>query len=378
MGGVVCLEFEGLAEDGWLRRPGRLPGLRGARCEGRGAVAPRAVLAVAVPVPGTGRLRRVHRGRRLRGRDGRRYRGTGRGRRVVQRARREHGPAAEHGEHGDQHPGRGHEGGGPAAGHQRVHRDREPGPGERLGPLRDLSPLPGCVGRGVREQAERLMLQALRQDGLRQHAEQGHRSSPGAAGARRRSRRCRCAAGPACAARRTVPRPSPRIQDSSWHEPAPERATMSAPSAVSNRARARVVRACAWLRGTPSASARSAPYNSCRRLSSTTSRSPGSSPASADDTISRCWACTRASPRSAVASPAPNSSLVSATAAPSPCSRRRHSFRATAYSQGRSRLGSRSSGSFTSATTKVSRTAPAASAGSLSSDRQYPYNAGAN
>ena len=55
------------------------------------------------------------------------------------------------------------------------------------------------------------------------------------------------------------PSQSPRIQDSSWQEPTLERATMSAPSAVSNRVRARVVRACAWLRGTPSASARSAP-----------------------------------------------------------------------------------------------------------------------
>ncbi len=34
---------------------------------------------------------------------------------------------------------------------------------------------------------------------------------------------------------------------------------MNAPSAVSNRVRARLVRACTWFRGTPSASARSAP-----------------------------------------------------------------------------------------------------------------------
>ena len=52
---------------------------------------------------------------------------------------------------------------------------------------------------------------------------------------------------------------SSRIQDSSSHEPALDRATMSAPSAVSKWVLARVVRACAWLRGTPSASARSAP-----------------------------------------------------------------------------------------------------------------------
>ena len=50
---------------------------------------------------------------------------------------------------------------------------------------------------------------------------------------------------------------------------------------------------------------------------------------------------------------------------------RRHSLRATAYSQARSRSGSRSSASRDEAMTNVSWTASAASAGLLSMDRQY-------
>jgi hypothetical protein len=61
-------------------------------------------------------------------------------------------------------------------------------------------------------------------------------------------------------------------------------------------------------------------------------------------------------------------------------SRRWHALRATAYSQGRSRLASRSPASLEAAMTKVSCTASAASAasaGSRSSERQYVYNGAA-
>ena len=105
--------------------------------------------------------------------------------------------------------------------------------------------------------------------------------------------------------------------------------------------------------------------------------SPGSSPASADHTSSRSSAWSSAAPKSAVRALIPVASSSNGAAACGPCSRRWHSLRATAYSHGRSRLGSRNPGSLATATTNVSWTASAASAGSLSSDRQYPYNAGA-
>ena len=63
--------------------------------------------------------------------------------------------------------------------------------------------------------------------------------------------------------------------------------------------------------------------------------SPGSSPASADHTSSRSWAWSSAAPRSAVR--LTGAVLVAGADACGPCSRRWHSFRATAYSQGRSR-----------------------------------------
>ncbi len=119
--------------------------------------------------------------------------------------------------------------------------------------------------------------------------------------------------------------------------------------------------ACAWLRGTPSASARSAPSSSCPRLSSMISRSLGVRPASADQTTSRSSACSRPAPRSVVSSVTPAAS--SSGALPADRSRRRHSFRATAYSQGRRRSGSRSAASFPAAMMNVSWTASAASAG---------------
>ena len=158
---------DGLGRRPGLRRPDRV--VRGSRAWCGGA------LAVGLLVPGGRRRGRVHRGCGLRRRHGGRDRGADRGRGVVQGARREHGPAAEHRQQRNRHPGGGHERGGPAAGRQRVQRHRESGPGERLGPVRDLRPFLGGVGRGVREQAERLVLQALRQDELGQHADQGQR-----------------------------------------------------------------------------------------------------------------------------------------------------------------------------------------------------------
>ena len=146
----------------------------------------------------------------------------------------------------------------------------------------------------------------------------------------------------------------------------PDRATSSTPSAASKCVRARDAMACAWLRGTPRVSARSAPVSSWPRVSSMISRSLSVRPASAAQTSSRISACSSPAPRSAVSSvtSADSSSGVAESRVRS-C--RWHSFRATAYSQGRSRSGSRSAPTFSAVMTNVSCTASAASAGSASS-----------
>ena len=72
-----------------------------------------------------------------------------------------------------------------------------------------------------------------------------------------------------------------RMSSRSGQDSRPARATSSAPSAPSNWSRARDTSAYAWLRDTPSASARSGPSSTWRRLSSMTSRSPGFRPDSA-------------------------------------------------------------------------------------------------
>ena len=95
------------------------------------------------------------------------------------------------------------------------------------------------------------------------------------------------------------------------------------------------------------------------------SRAVSVSPASADHTSSLSSACSSPAPRSAL-SPVTPAASSSGTAGSLARSRRRHSFRATAYSQGRSRPGSRSADSLAAAMTNVSCTASAASAGSLS------------
>ena len=150
----------------------------------------------------------------------------------------------------------------------------------------------------------------------------------------------------------------------------PVRATTSAPSDRSSWLRARDSSAWAWLRDTPSASASSSPSRSWTRLSSMTSRSPGFSPSMA--ALTSCWSSARsvAAPISAVsvgmsaASSRPEMAFLA-------CSRRKHSLRATAYSQERSFAGSRRSRSLAVATRNVSCTASAASAGSRSMERQY-------
>ncbi len=141
--------------------------------------------------------------------------------------------------------------------------------------------------------------------------------------------------------------------------------TSSMASDVSNLERARNTRASAFLRGTPSASARSAPSRPWRKFSSMISRSAGFSLASAARTTAR----SSARPSSAPASPV--SSAISATSSSganetSAGSRPWHSLRATANSHARRRSGSRSPEIWDEAMIKVSCTASAASAGSVS------------
>ena len=95
------------------------------------------------------------------------------------------------------------------------------------------------------------------------------------------------------------------------------------------------------------------------------SRSPGLSPPSAERTSPRKSCCSAPVPTagaSSARSPASSSGLAEARSR----RRRRHSFLATAYSQGRSRSGSRRPPSFAAAMMKVSCTASAASDGSPS------------
>ncbi len=149
----------------------------------------------------------------------------------------------------------------------------------------------------------------------------------------------------------------------------PVRATISAPSERSSWLRARDSKAWAWLRDTPRAAARSSPASSCRRLSSMTSRSAGFSPPSASRTRSRSSACS-ATMLTSGDSAGMSTASSSADVAWPERSWRKHSFLATAYSQGRSLLGSLSPPSLAVAIRNVSCTASAASAGSGSMDRQ--------
>ena len=151
----------------------------------------------------------------------------------------------------------------------------------------------------------------------------------------------------------------------------PERATSSAPSEISSWSRARESSACAWLRETPSTAAISVTSSSCRNCSSIRSCSPALRPRTAERSSARNSA------RSAPPVTSADSSLISGrrSSAEVPAralsrKRRWHSLRATAYSHGRSRLGSRSAANLDAAMTKVSCTASAASAGSCSRERQ--------
>ncbi len=161
--------------------------------------------------------------------------------------------------------------------------------------------------------------------------------------------------------------------------------TSSTPNDVSNLDRTRETSAASCLRGMPRTSARSPPSRPLRMFSSTISRSPGDSAASAACTTAQSSACSApASPTSSVVSAAswrgaepasPTSSVVSAASwrgaeeTPAGCLRW-HSLRVTANSHARRRSGSRSSATLDEAMTKVSYTASAASARSLSWCRQ--------
>ena len=101
-----------------------------------------------------------------------------------------------------------------------------------------------------------------------------------------------------------------------------------------------------------------------------TSRSPGFSPSMAALISWLSSACSVAAPTSALVAGRSAASSSADRAFPAR-SRRKHSLRATAYSQVRSLAGSRRSRSLAVATRKVSCTASAASAGSRSSERQY-------
>ena len=160
-----------------------------------------------------------------------------------------------------------------------------------------------------------------------------------------------------------------RAASSSAQAPRPVRATTRAPRDRSSWLRARDSSACAWLRFTPSASARSSPSSSCSRLSSMTSRSPRFSPSIAAMISSRSSSCSAASPTSGASVGVSTASSSGAVASPER-RRRRHSLRATAYSHGRSLPGSRSAPSFEVAMRKVSCTTSAASSGSRSRERQ--------
>ncbi len=141
-----------------------------------------------------------------------------------------------------------------------------------------------------------------------------------------------------------------RMPSSSSHCSRPVRATSSAPSDPSNWARARDTSACALLRDTPRASARSSPSRTWRRFSSMTSRSPGFSPESASTTRSR--SSSRSGPSTILVSSEVTSTAASRGAErPRARRRRKHSLRATAYSHGRSRSGSRSPSSLAAAMT---------------------------
>ena len=161
-----------------------------------------------------------------------------------------------------------------------------------------------------------------------------------------------------------------RIMRRSGQAVRPVRATISAPRDRSSWLRARDSCAWAWLRDTPSASASSSPSSSATRLNSMTSRSPGFSPSIAALTSSASSARSVATPTSAVWLGRSPASSRADRAFPAR-SRRRHSLRATAYSQARSFPGSRRLWSLAAATRNVSCTASAASAGSRSIERQY-------
>ena len=150
----------------------------------------------------------------------------------------------------------------------------------------------------------------------------------------------------------------------------PARPASSTPRQASSWLRARVSSECAWLRDTPSTAATSAGSRPCRSCSSMTSRSVGFRPPAASSSRPRSSARSVSSPTSGAWSA---TSGASSRADVGFLARRmrRHSFRATAYSQARSRSGSRSPASRDAAMTNVSWTASAASAGSLSMDRQY-------
>jgi hypothetical protein len=173
-------------------------------------------------------------------------------------------------------------------------------------------------------------------------------------------------------------------------------AMCSAQRASSSRLRARTACACARPRDTPSAMASSSSYRSCLKLSSMTSRSQGFRPARMDRIRVRSsashrspstwarplagWVTTRncvamaasgasqtPSDASRVASDSwPTASVSSSQAADVDPIRRRHSFRASANSHGRSLEGSDRSPSVEAAVTNVFCKAPAESAESCS------------
>jgi hypothetical protein len=172
------------------------------------------------------------------------------------------------------------------------------------------------------------------------------------------------------------PSQSPSMPRSSRHSSRPARPTSSAPRHARSWSRARDSSECTWLRDTPSTVAISPGSSPCRSCSSMASRSAGFMPLAASSIRVRSSACSASSLTSTPSSVTSGASS-SATVVFRARAARRHSLRATAYSQGRSSSGSRKPDSREAAMTNVSCTASAASAGSLSMDRQYLYSGSA-